>query len=85
MCDTYKRDESVTPIQQPIRRIPFHTRQKVDNELKRLLDLDYIESIRLCLNMRRANQAILRERNTIPTVSNLLTELHGARYFTRLT
>ena len=97
-------DKSVVPVQQPIRRIPFHTRSKVDEELKRLLDQDFIEpvtgpttwlspivpvakkngKIRLCLDMRRANEAIQRERYVIPTTSDLISELHGAKYFTKI-
>ena len=75
---------NVTPVQQPIRRIPYHTRKKVTIELQRLLDLDIIERvngptswinpvvvvpknndrIRLCLDMRRANEAIIRENTS---------------------
>ena len=38
-------DESVPPVQQPIRRIPFHTRKKVDEEIERLLENDCIEPV----------------------------------------
>ena len=40
--------------------------------------------IRLCLDMRRANEAIIRERHIIPKVEDILTELHGAKYFSKL-
>ena len=36
-------DEDVTPVAQEQRRIPFHLRAKVDNELNRLLEQDIIE------------------------------------------
>ena len=36
-------DPLVTPVQQPIRRIPYHTKEKVSSELKRFLELDIIE------------------------------------------
>ena len=39
---------------------------------------------RLCLDMRRANEAIIRERHIIPKVEDILTELHGAKYFSKL-
>ena len=97
-------DPSVTPVQQPIRRIPFHTKEKVSSELKRLLELDIIEKVdepttwlspvvpvrksnggtRLCLDMRQVNQAIIRERHVIPKIEDILTELHGAKYFTKI-
>ena len=94
----------VTPVQQPIRRIPFHTRKTVEEELEHLQKLDIIEQvngrtswvnplvavpkkdnkIHLCLDMRRANEAIIRERHIIPKVEDILTELHGAKYFSKL-
>ena len=36
-------DESVTPVQQSVRRLPYHTRKRVSDELKRLQALDIIE------------------------------------------
>ena len=38
-------NSEVTPIQQPTRRIPFHTRQKISAELDHLLKLDIIERV----------------------------------------
>ncbi|PIK51998.1 hypothetical protein BSL78_11110 [Apostichopus japonicus] len=40
-------DQSVTPVTQPHRRIPFHVRQHVEAELKRLQELDIIEPVRV--------------------------------------
>ena len=36
-----KQVETVAPVAQPQRRIPFHLRQKVENEIKKL-EHDYI-------------------------------------------
>ena len=94
----------VTPVQQPIRRIPYHTRKNVSAELQRPQQLDIIEpvkgptswvnpivvvpkpngKIRMCLDMRRANEAIIRERHVIPKIDDVLTELHGAKYFSKI-
>ena len=38
-------DETVTPVAQPQRSIPFHLRQKVENELEKLEHDDIIEKI----------------------------------------
>ena len=38
-------DESVPPVAQPHRRIPFHMREKVEKELQRLEQLDIIEKV----------------------------------------
>ncbi|CAB3996481.1 Transposon Ty3-G Gag-Pol poly [Paramuricea clavata] len=40
--------------------------------------------IRLCIDMRMANQAIQRERHPTPTVDNLIHKLNGATIFTKL-
>ena len=37
--------------------------------------------IRLCVDMRKANQAIIRERIPIPTVNEVLENLNGGRVF----
>ncbi len=96
-------DPNVTPVQQPIRRVPFHTRKKVEAELARLQSLDIIEPvtcptswinpivavpksndrIRLSLDMQRDNEAVIRERHVIPKVEHILSELHGAKFFSK--
>ena len=38
-------DESVKPVSQPHRRIPFHVRKKVEKELEKLEKLDIIEKV----------------------------------------
>lgn len=38
-------DPDVTPREQPHRRIPFHVREDVEKELKRLEKLDIIETV----------------------------------------
>ena len=40
--------------------------------------------IRLCVDMRRANEAIIRERLPIPTVDEALEELNGSTVFSKL-
>jgi hypothetical protein len=98
-------DESVQPIAQPVRRIPYGIRDKVDEKLGELLSLGIIEEvpegptewvsplvvapkdngdIRICVDMRRANDAIIRERQPIPTVDELLHDLNGSTVFSKL-
>ena len=38
-------NKSISPVAQPHRRIPFHQRKKVEDELQRLQDLDIIEEV----------------------------------------
>ena len=99
-------NESVTPVAQPHRRIPFHMRKKVEAELQRLQELDIIEDvkgptpwvspivaapkpgnpeqIRICVDMRCANKAVMRTRHITPTLEELLSDLNGATMFSKL-
>ena len=100
-------DESIKPTAQPHRRIPFHTRKKVEKELQRLEDCDVIEKvtnkptplfspivvapkpkspeeIRICVDMRLPNKAIKRERHVTPTIDDVIADLTGAEYFSKL-
>lgn len=42
------------------------------------------DDIRLCIDMRRANEAILRENYPLPTFDSFMTRLRKAKYFSRL-
>ena len=99
-------NEDVKPVAQPVRRIPFGLRDKVDEQLDELLKEDIIEEvsdkptewvsplvvvpkangkdIRICVDMRRANEAIVRERHPIPTIEEVLYDLNGATVFSKL-
>ncbi|KAK0135266.1 hypothetical protein N1851_028900 [Merluccius polli] len=96
----------IQPTCQPHRRVPFHVRQKVEEELKRLEDDDIIEQVtgptpwvspivtppkpkdpdkvRICVDMRQANVAVQRERHLTPTMDDVIHELNGARFFSKL-
>lgn len=97
-------DNTVKPIQQPMRRIPVALEQKLEDKLKEALAQDIIEPVvgpsswispivivfkrdggmRLCIDMRCANKAILRENFPLPTFESFMTKLKGARFFSRL-
>ena len=82
-------DENVKPVAQPVRRVPFSLRGKLEEKLNELVELNIIEKaegptpwispvvvvpkpngeIRLCIDMRQANSAVVRERHPIHTVS----------------
>ena len=40
--------------------------------------------IRLCVDMRRANEAIIRERHPIPTIDEVLERLNGSTVFSKI-
>ena len=97
-------DQNVKPVTQPMRRVPFSMRDKLEQKLNELVDLDVIEraegptpwispvvvvpkpngDIRLCVDMRQANGAIVRERHPIPTVDEVLRDLNGSTVFSKL-
>ena len=79
-------NNDVKPVAQPVRRLPFGLREKVDQKLDELLKEDIIEEvpsgptewvsplvvvpkpdgdIRICVDMRKANEAIERERGIL--------------------
>jgi hypothetical protein len=41
-------------------------------------------SIRICVDARAANQAIVRQRHTAPTLDDLTVELSGAKFFSKI-
>ena len=42
------------------------------------------ENVRICIDMRAANKAIIRERYPTPTMDEVIAELNGARVFSKL-
>ena len=42
------------------------------------------KDIRVCVDMRRANKAIVRERHPIPTLQEVLYDLNGATVFSKI-
>ena len=97
-------DKTVKPVAQPIRRLPFGLREKVDEKLDELLANDIIEEVsgptqwvsllvvvpkpggdvRICVDMRQANKAIIRERHPIPTIEEILYKMNGATVFSKV-
>lgn len=99
-------DESIKPVAQPHRRIPFHVRKQVEEKLRQLESDDIIEradgptpwvspivvvpkpqkpnEIRICVDMRSLNKAIIRERHIIPTIDDVLSDLNGCKVFSKI-
>ena len=101
-------DETIPGVIQPHRRIPFHMRKSVEQELARMLQLDIIEKVesgptpwvspihpvpkkdpakkdvRITVDMRGANKAILRERHVMPTIDDIISNVNGAKIFSKL-
>ena len=98
-------NKDVKPVAQPVRRLLFGLRDKVDRKLDESLKEDIIEEvpsgptewvsplvevlkpdgdIRVCVDMRRANEAIEKERHPIPTIKEVLHHLNGSTLFSEL-
>ena len=90
-------DESIKPVAQPHRRIPFYVRKQVEEKLRQLESAGIIEraegptpwfspivvvpkhqkpnEIRICVDMRSLNKAIIREWHIIPTIDDVMSDL----------
>ncbi|XP_060583899.1 uncharacterized protein K02A2.6-like, partial [Ruditapes philippinarum] len=97
-------DESVQPVAQNVRRIPFKMKKLVEKKIDELEKLDIIEKVegptpwvsnlvpipkqnndvRLCVDMRMANKAILRERFPMPNIEEVLMQMNGSVIFSKL-
>ena len=98
-------DETVPPCAQPHRRVPFHVRKQLEEQLRADEALGVIErvndqtpwvsplvvvpkkspgQVRVCVDMRRANVAIKRERHVTPTINEVIHDLNGACVFSKL-
>lgn len=94
----------VNPVAQHTRRVPFNLREKFEQRVQELEQMDIIEKvqgpttwvgpiaavpkpsgeIRLCVGMRKANKAIVRERHPIPTVDEVLQDMIQSSVFSKL-
>ena len=94
-------NHDITPIKQKVRRVPFHLRGKLEEELTRLKEEDIIEEatgptdwislilvrpksgdkVRVCLDSRAVNTAIMRENQVMLTLDDLKYDLNGAKVF----
>ena len=99
-----KVNPDIKPVAQPVRRIPFGIRKKVEEKIQEMIDMDVIEpveeptpwvspivvvpkksgDIRLCVDMRRVNEAIERERHPIPTMEDVLQDMSRSNKFSKL-
>ena len=97
-------DDIVKPVIQPMRRVPYQLREKLDDKLIELEKLQIIEKvegpspwvspivcipkeekdIRLCVDMRRANEAVLREIHPIPTIEEIMQDFNSSTIFSKL-
>jgi hypothetical protein len=98
-------DETVTPVSQHLRRIPFHVRKKIERKIEQLLQLDIIEKvedaaptnwvspilaipkgedIRMVVDMRKANEAIMRTHYPVPTLEELLEKFNNCTVFSKV-
>ncbi|UYV79234.1 hypothetical protein LAZ67_17001685 [Cordylochernes scorpioides] len=92
-------DTNVPPVQQKLRRLPPVLLDEVHKEIQRLVKMDIIEpivtskwispivkdgSIRLCVDLREPNKAVILDAYPIPLIENILSSLHGCKVFTNL-
>jgi hypothetical protein len=93
-------DESIVPVAQAPRRIPFYIREKVEKlesvDVKIEGPTPWVsnfvvapkpkapDEIRICVDMRKANQAIRRERHVTPTIDDITHIVSGSKVFSKV-
>ena len=99
-------NQNVPPVARTSIRVPFHLRDKVEAEIKRLEQEDIIEKVtgptewvspvviaekpkspskvRICVDMREPNKAIMRTRHVTPTLDELICDLRHAQVFSKI-
>ena len=86
-------NKTIRPVCQPYRRIPIPLEAKIDTKIKELIKADIIKRISepsawfspmVRIDMRRANQAIIRENHPLPTLKELIPKFRKAQYFSKL-
>ncbi len=96
-------DPEVSPVIQPLRRIPLALQDEVAAELQMLLAMGVIEpvnaapwisnlviarkksgGIRVCVDLRSVNKAVIPEKYTLPTAEELTTHFYRSTVFTKL-
>ena len=97
-------DNSVRPVQQPLRRQPYQLREKINQKLQQMEHDGLIErvetpqgwinnitvttkangDIRICLDAREINKAIINEKFPIPTLDSLVDEMSDAKIFSKI-
>ena len=99
-------NQNVPPVARKSIRVPFHLRDKVEAEIKRLEQEDIIEKVtgptewvspvviaekpkspsevRICVDMREPNKAIMRTRHVTPTLDELICDLRHAQVFSKI-
>ena len=97
-------NSKVNPVAQHTRRVPLSLREKVEQKLRELEQMDIVEKvqgptpwvspivvvpkpsgeIRSCVDMRKANDAIIRERHPIPTVDEVFQDMSQSSVFSKL-
>ena len=98
-----KVDDSIPPVAQRLRRLPFSVRDNVKKELLALEEKGIIErvdaskwvsnpvivkkadnSLRICVDLKDVNKAIVPDRYPLPTTTELTSKLHGSKVFSKI-
>ena len=96
--------DDVTPVVMPPRKSPVALKDKLNEELDKMVQKDVIVPIRkptdwvnslviveksngklrICLDPRPLNKAVKREHFQLPATEDILSQMSGARYFSKL-
>ncbi|KAJ6648539.1 Retrovirus-related Pol polyprotein [Pseudolycoriella hygida] len=80
-------DANVKPVAQPYRRVPVPLEAAVDKKIDELEEAGIIEKkddVRVCVDMRRVNEAVIRENHPLPTMEDFLPHIGQGKVFSKL-
>ena len=98
-CDPVKillRDNATPYSVCTARRVPIPLLPQVEAELRRMEDKGIIEivteptdwyrvgKVRICVDLRRLNESVMREKRTLPILDDVLHKLTGSTAFSKL-
>ena len=79
-----KTDPTVPPVQHGRRKVPIKYNKEIKKELAEMVCQRIITKLRICLDPKDLNKAIIRENHKAPTLEEIAHVLTGATKFSKV-